>query len=67
MILNGRYNFMDGFKAYEIGFQGESGYMVSQYKNGKRAVEQFIPKDGYESFCNAIGVVPEIVEESEVN
>jgi hypothetical protein len=57
---------MDGFKAYEIGFQGESGYMVSQYKNGKRVVEQFIPKDGFEGFRDAIGMEIEIVEKSEV-
>jgi hypothetical protein len=58
---------MDGFKAYEVSFQGEPGYMVSQYKNGKQVIEQFISKAGYKMFCDIIGTVPEIVEESEVN
>jgi hypothetical protein len=57
---------MTGFIATEISFCGEPGYVVKQYINGKVVVSQFIPKDGYDGFCRAIGMKPEIVKESEV-
>jgi hypothetical protein len=58
---------MTEFKAYEVNFQGETGYMVSQFINGKRVVEQFIPQNSFEGFSDAIGMKIKIVEKSEVD
>lgn len=55
----------DRFTAKEWDFQGEPGYMVSQFHNGEKAVEQFIPKSSYKFFCDAIGVQPEIISGQE--
>ena len=48
----------NGLKAIPVIFNGESGYMVSQYHNGKMVVEQFVPESAYKDFCEAIGIVP---------
>lgn len=50
------------FVARKISFQGEAGYMVSQVKDGETMVEQFVSDDGYEAFCEAIGMEPTLVE-----
>lgn len=55
----------DRFTAKEWDFQGEPGYMVSQFLNGRKTVEQFIPKSSYKFFCDAIGVQPEIISGQE--
>lgn len=47
--------------AKQCDFQGESGYMVQQINNGKVVCEQFVLKEGYESFCKQIDVIPEII------
>lgn len=49
------------FTAKECNFQGEPGYMVSQFHNGEKAVEQFIPKSVYKSYCKAADIQPEII------
>ena len=35
-----------------------SGYMVEQYHEGKKIVEQFIPKESYDDFCKTINTIP---------
>lgn len=50
------------FVAKKINFNGTSGYMVSQLAGGKTICEQFISEDGYKSFCEAIGIVPGMIE-----
>lgn len=55
----------DRFTAKECNFQGEPGYMISQFHNGEKAVEQFIPKSSYKFFCEATGVQPEIINGQE--
>lgn len=53
----------DGFLARPVIFKqapgyAVAGYMVEQYHKGKKLVEQFIPKEAYAEFCNAIGMFP---------
>ena len=53
----------DGFLARPVIFMeapgyAVAGYMVEQYHKGQKLVEQFIPKEAYAEFCNAIGTVP---------
>lgn len=53
----------DGFLARPVMFEqapgyAVAGYMVEQYHKGKKLVEQFIPKEAYAEFCNAIGTFP---------
>ncbi len=50
------------FAAKEVDLQGELGYMVYQYRNGEKVVEQFIPRENYKHFCNVIGVEPKIIK-----
>ncbi len=52
----------DGFTAKEINFQGIPGYMVCQYHNGKKVVEQFVASKVYSQFCKALGIEPEIIK-----
>ena len=35
-----------------------AGYMVEQYHEGKKVVEQFVSDAAYNDFCKAIGIVP---------
>ena len=53
----------NGFVAVPVMFENApgyitSGYMVSQYHDGKKVVEQFIPESSYKDFCEAIGIIP---------
>lgn len=41
--------------------EGEEGYLIKQYHNGKAVAKQFVTKDCYEEFCNGIGQVPELI------
>lgn len=52
----------DGFTASKTIFCGEPGYVVSQWRSGEEVVTQFIPGTDYKAFCDAIGVVPAIVD-----
>lgn len=52
----------DIFTAKEVNFQGDPGYMVCQYHNGEKVVEQFIFRENYEHFCKVIGVKPKIIK-----
>lgn len=44
----------DVFQSEKVIFCGDPGYMVSQYHNGEKVVEQFIRDADYEAFCEAI-------------
>jgi hypothetical protein len=57
---------MTEFKACEMSFQEEPGYMVYQFIDGKRIADQFIPKDALKLFCDAIGMEVKIVDRNEV-
>lgn len=47
---------MDKFKAESKNFQGVPGYMVRQYLNGVKVVEQFIPAEFFQKFCEEAGI-----------
>ncbi len=51
---------MDKFTAKPCNFQGKNGYMVSQIHNGEEVCKQFVAESCYETFCEAIGIVPEM-------
>lgn len=40
-----------------------AGYMVEQYHEGNKIVEQFIQEEAYEGFCDAIGIIPTMEKE----
>lgn len=53
----------NGFTAKPVMFEISpgyitAGYMVSQYHNDKKVVEQFIPESAYRDFCEAVNIVP---------
>ena len=52
----------DTFTAKEINFQGEPGYIVCQYHNGEKVVEQFVSGKVYKQFCKDVGIEPEIIK-----
>lgn len=35
-----------------------AGYLVAQYSDGRKVVEQFIADADYKDFCEAVGIVP---------
>lgn len=37
-----------------------AGYMVEQYSEGQKVVEQFIADANYKDFCEAVGIVPKM-------
>lgn len=52
------------FTAKKCTFEGVPGYMVTQYRaDGTIVTDGFTPADEYKAFCNAIGVVPELITE----
>lgn len=55
----------NGFTAKPTNFCGQAGYMVSQYHDGKKVVEQFIPETSYKAFCELTGAKPIIINEEE--
>jgi len=53
----------NGFVAMPVMFEEipgfiTAGYMVSQYRNGVKVIEQFVSGAVYEDFCRAINIVP---------
>lgn len=50
------------FESRKVNFQGEFGYMVKQFRGDKCVTEQFVSETGYKDFCQALGIVPELVE-----
>lgn len=62
-MQEGGNSMENGFIAIPVMFEGTpgyitAGYMVSQYCNGRKVVEQFIPESSYCGFCEAINTVP---------
>ena len=53
------------FTAKPTNFCGQVGYMISQYCDGEKVVEQFIPETSYKAFCELTGVNPVIIGEEE--
>ena len=51
-----------GYYAMRIVFQWQQGYMVSKYLHGKNICSQFVKEEDYESFCEAIGCEPELID-----
>lgn len=51
----------NGFTAKPTNFCGQSGYMVAQYFDGKKVVEQFISETSYKAFCELTGANPIII------
>ena len=52
----------DKFTATETVWQGEDGYQVEQYHDGKAVCSQFISGRYFETFCNETGIEPEMTE-----
>lgn len=51
------------FERVKTNFDGEEGYNVSQKdESGAVVVFQFVPLSSFDFFCNAIGLIPELVE-----
>lgn len=51
------------FIASPVMFEGcpgyvTAGYMVEQYHEGQKVVEQFVSDVAYKDFCRAIGIIP---------
>lgn len=56
----------NGFTTRPVMFEGApgfitSGYMVTQYHDGKMVAEQFVSEVAYKDFCVAIGIVPVMI------
>lgn len=51
----------DNFTARKINFDGIPGYMVCQYHNGEKVVEQFVSGEIYALFCETAEIEPEII------
>ena len=52
----------NGFIAKPCNFQGENGYMLDQYYQGRVVCSQFVPEWHFDSFCKIAGIYP-IIEE----
>ena len=52
----------NGFIAKPCNFQGESGYMLDQYHDGRVICSQFVPASSFDYFCRVAGINP-IIEE----
>jgi hypothetical protein len=52
----------DEFAAKKTNWQGEDGYQVEQYHNGKVVCSQFVSRTYFETFCNETGIEPELTE-----
>lgn len=48
----------DVFQAKQVIFCGEPGFMVSQYHNGEKVIEQFVSDADYKAFREAINIDP---------
>ena len=57
----------NGFIARQVMFEATpgyitTGYIVEQYHEGKRGVEQFVSDAAYKDFCQAICIIPTMIE-----
>lgn len=50
----------DRFTAEKTNWQGEGGYQVKQYHDGKVVCSQFVPNSCFEKFCEEAGIEPEM-------
>ena len=55
----------NGFIAKPCNFQGEPGYMLEQYYNGRVVCSQFVPESSFDYFCKVAGISPKIEEMAE--
>lgn len=55
----------NGFIAKPCDFQGENGYMIDQYNDGRVVCSQFIPESSFDYFCKVAGISPKIEELAE--
>lgn len=55
----------NGFIAKPCNFQGESGYMLDQYYNGRVVCSQFMPESSFDYFCKVAGINPKIEDLTE--
>ena len=50
----------NGFIAKPCNFQGENGYMLDQYYQGRIVCSQFLPESSFDYFCMIAGISPKI-------
>ena len=50
------------FIAKPCNFQGENGYMLEQYHDGRVVCSQFVPESSFDYFCKIAGISPVIKE-----
>ena len=50
----------NGFIAKPCNFQGENGYMLAQYYQGRVVCSQFVPESSFDYFCKVSGIIPKI-------
>ena len=55
----------NGFIAKTRNFQGENGYMLDQYHDGRVVCSQFLPESSFDYFCKIAGINPKIEEQAE--
>ena len=55
----------NGFIAKPCNFQGENGYMLDQYHDGRVVCSQFITESSFAYFCKVAGISPKIEELAE--
>ena len=52
------------FIAKPCDFQGENGYMIDQYNDGRVLRSQFVPESSFDYFCKVAGISPKIEEQA---
>ena len=52
----------NGFIAKPCSLQGENGYILEQYYQGRVVCSQFVPESSFNYFCKVAGINP-IIEE----
>ena len=55
----------NGFIAKPCNFQGENGYMLDQYIEGRVVCSQFIQESSFDYFCKVAGISPKIEKPAE--
>ena len=55
----------NGFIAKPCNFQGEKGYMLDKYHEGRILCYQFVPESSFAYFCKVAGISPKIEELAE--
>lgn len=55
----------NGFIAKPCNFQGENGYILDQYYQGRIVCSQFVPESSFDYFCRVAGISPKIEESAE--